>query len=250
MHPDRHPGMFAPAALIVGVVLSLAFGLGGYFATSEAIESDAQARFRAMARAAQNNIDARIKSYSDVLRGVAGLFRSEPNTSAAQFRQYVGELDIKRNFPGIVNINYARAVRADGLPALNDELRTRLARRGVSQYEPLLPAPDRDTYTVLVYMEPLPPNLLDKLGLDLEARGTTRRSLAAARDTGSSSASGTRIALRPGPNQNALALRLPVYRSDLPNGSIQERRLAYIGSAGLGFGIRSEERRVGKECPV
>ncbi|MEW7850833.1 CHASE domain-containing protein [Massilia aurea] len=249
MHPDRQPGTFVPAAMIVGVVLTLAFGAGGYFATSEAIESDAQARFRAMARAAQTNIDARLKSYSDVLRGVAGLFRSEPNISAAQFRQYVGELDIKRNFPGIVNINYARAVRADRLPALNDELRERLARRGVV-HESLLPEPDRDTYTVLVYLEPLPANLLDKLGLDLEARGTTRRSLAVARDTGSSSASGTRIALRPGPNQNALALRLPVYRSDLPNNSVQERRLAYVGSAGLGFGISPLVAGVLDEFPV
>jgi signal transduction histidine kinase len=250
MHPQRQPGMFAPAALIIGVVLSLAFGAGGYFATSEAIESDAQARFRAMARAAQNNIDARLKSYSDVLRGVAGLFRSEPNTSADQFRQYVGELDIKRNFPGIVTINYARAVRADALPALNEELRARLSRSGIHRYEPLLPAPDRDTYTVLVYMEPPAPLLLDKLGLDLEARGTTRRSLAVARDTGSSSASGTRIALRPGPNQNALALRLPVYRSDMPNTTVQERRLAYIGSAGLGFGISPLVAGVLDEFPV
>ena len=249
MHPDRQSGTFVPAAMIVGVVLSLAFGAGAYLATSGAIESDAQTRFRAMARAAQNNIDARIKSYSDVLRGVAGLFRSAPETSAAQFQQYVGELDIKRQFPGIVNINYARAVRADGLPALNDELYQRLARRGVV-HTPLQTAPDRDTYTVLVYMEPLPPNLLDRLGLDLEARGTTRRSLAVARDTGSSSASGTRIALRPGPNQSALALRLPVYRSDLPNDSVQARRLAYIGSAGLGFGLAPLVAGVLDEFPV
>lgn len=131
MHPDRQAGTFVHATMIVGVVLSLAVGAGAYFATSGAIQSDAQMRFRAMARAAQNNIDARIKSYSDVLRGVAGLFRAEPDTSAARFHQYVGELDIKRHFPGIVNINYARAVRADGLPALNDELQKRLARRGV-----------------------------------------------------------------------------------------------------------------------
>ena len=249
MHPDRQAGTFVHATMIVGVVLSLAVGAGAYFATSGAIQSDAQIRFRAMARAAQNNIDARIKSYSDVLRGVAGLFRSAPDTSAAQFHQYVGELDIKRHFPGIVNINYARAVRADGLPALNDELYKRLARRGVV-HTPLQTAPDRDTYTVLVYMEPLPPNLLDRLGLDLEARGTTRRSLAVARDTGSSSASGTRIALRPGPNQSALALRLPVYRSDLPNDSVQARRLAYIGSAGLGFGLAPLVAGVLDEFPV
>ena len=242
--------MFAPATLLTGILLSLTLGAGGYFTTAGAIESDAHARFRGMARAAQNNIDTRIKSYGDVLRGAAGLFRVNPGTTAAQFRQYVEQLDIKRNFPGIVVINYARAVRADDLPALNEELRARLARHGVQRYTPLLPSSERDSYTVLVYIEPLSPELVDKLGLDLEARGLTRRVMAHARDSGMLGASGTRIALRPGPNQSALALRLPVYRGDLPAASIEQRRLAYVGSAGLGFGVTPLVRGVLDEFPV
>lgn len=234
---DPPSGMSAPATVITGVLLSLALGAASYVATAEAIENDARARFRGMTRAAQYNIDTHIKSYSDVLRGVAGLFRAHPDTTSDGFRQYVAQLDIARNFPGIVVINYARTVRAHELPAVNDELRGRLARRGVHDFEPLQPDPARDTYTVLVYMEPLPASLLDKLGLDLEARGTTRRVLANARDSGAISASGTRIALLPGPNQSALALRMPVYRSDLPTSSVEERRMAYVGSAGIGFGI-------------
>jgi CHASE1-domain containing sensor protein len=97
--------MFSPATLLTGLLLSLAFGAGAYFATAEAIESDAHARFRGMARAAQNNIDTRIKGYGAVLRGVAGLFRVNPDTTASEFRQYVEQLDIKRSFPGIVVIN-------------------------------------------------------------------------------------------------------------------------------------------------
>jgi len=229
--------MSAPATVLTGVLLSVALGAASYFATAEAIESDARTRFRAMARTAQYNIDTHIKSYSDVLRGVAGLFRSHPDTTSDGFRQYVAQLDIARNFPGIIVINHARTVRAHELPAVNDELQARLARRGVRHFAPLLPDAARDTYTVLVYMEPLPPALLDKLGLDLEARGATRRVLADARDSGRISASGTRIALLPGPNQSALALRIPVYRSDLPTASVEQRRIAYVGSAGIGFGI-------------
>lgn len=250
MPPDRHPGMFAPATLLTGILLSLTFGAAGYFTTAQAIESDAHARFRSMARASQYTIDARIKSYSDVLRGAAGLFRAAPDTSADQFRQYVQQLDIKRNFPGIEVINYARNVHAPGLPALNEELHGRLARRGVHDYEPLLADPDRNTYTVLVYIEPLLPHSLTKLGMDLEARGTTRRVLANARDTGLPSASGTRIELFSGPNRSGLALRLPVYRSDLPTDSVEGRRLAYIGSVGIGFGIARLVGGVLDEFPI
>jgi len=244
--------MFSPATLLTGLLLSLAFGAGAgaYFATAEAIESDAHARFRGMARAAQNNIDTRIKGYGAVLRGVAGLFRVNPDTTASEFRQYVEQLDIKRSFPGIVVINYARMVRADGLPALNEELRARLARHGVRHHTPLLPSSERDSYTVLVYMEPLSPDLYDRLGLDLEARGITRRVMAHARDSGLLSASGTRITLRPGPNQTALALRLPVYRGDMPASSAEQRRLAYVGSAGLGFGVTPLVSGVLDEFPV
>ena len=242
--------MFAPATVLTGLLLSLTFGAAAYFATAEAIESDAHARFRSMARAAQNKIDTRIKSYGDVLRGAAGMFRVNPDTTAAQFRQYVEQLDIKRNFPGIVVINYARAVRADGLPALNEELRARLERHGVQQHTPLLPSPERDSYTVLVYIEPLSPDLYDKLGLDLEARGTTRRVMAHARDSGLLGASGTRIALQRSPNPNALALRLPVYRGEMPASSVEQRRLAYVGSVGLGFGVSPLVSDVLDEFPV
>ena len=247
---DRQSGLSAPATLLTGALLSLVFAAGSYYATAEAIESDAHARFRGMARAAQYTIDARIKSYTDVLRGVAGLFRADPDTAASQFRQYVAQLDITRNFPGVEVINYARAVRAQDLPAINEELRSRLARHGMARFQPLHAVPERDTYTVLVFIEPLPQHALDKLGLDLEARGAVRRALAQARDTGALSASGTRIALLPGPNQSGLALRLPVYRADLPTATVEQRRLAYVGSAGIGFGVMPLVSGVLDEFPV
>lgn len=251
--PDRPPaGMLAaPATLLTGALLSLLLGAGSYLATAEAIESDARMRFRSMARAAQHAVDARIKSYSDVLRGTAGLFRSNPETTADQFRQYVEQLDIERNFPGIEVINYARNVRAKELAALDGSLRERMRTLGVpAPAEKLAPVAGRDSYTVLVYIEPGRPLALDKLGLDLEARGYTRRVLEHARDTNVVSASGTRITLLPGPNHAGLALRLPVYRSDLRTGTVAERRLAYVGSVGIGFGVARLVSGVLEEFPV
>ncbi|OON63973.1 hypothetical protein B0920_11695 [Massilia sp. KIM] len=244
--------MFAsPAVVVTGALLSLMVGCAGYLATAEAIESDARARFRTMARAAQYTIDARIKSYSDVLRGVAGLFRADPETSAGQFHQYVEQLDMARNFPGIEVINYARSVRAPALPALEAELRERMRGLGVvSDHLPLAPQPGRDTYTVLVYIEPRSRPDLEKLGMDLEARSYTRQVLAHARDANVLSASGTRIAIQPGPNQSSQALRLPVYRSSMPTATIAQRRLAYVGSAGIGFSVSRLVGGVLDEFPV
>lgn len=253
MTQDRYPaGKFAaPATLLTGALLSLIVGAAGYFATAQAIESDAQTRFRNMARAAQYTIDARIKGYGDVLRGVAGLFRANPDLGADHFRHYVNQLDIERNFPGIEVINYARTVPASGLAALERELRERLRRMGNPGAAPsLTPVPGRNSYTVLMYIEPRYRSSIEKLGMDLEARSYTRQVLAYARDANVLSASGTRIALQPGPNQSSQALRLPVYRSDMPISTVAERRLAYMGSVGIGFGVARLVGGVLDEFPV
>ena len=240
-----------PTTLLIGSALSVSVGAVLYVATAQAIEGDAQTRFRGMARAAQSTIEARIKRYSDVLRGTAGLFRANPNATAAQFRHYVEQLDTTRNFPGIEVINYARTVGPAELPALDADLRERLRAHGVpGPAERLRPVPGRDSYTVIVYMEPGSPQSLDKLGMDLEARSYTRRTLAEARDGNSISASGTRVNMLPGPNQNGLAMRLPVYRCDMPARTVAQRRAAYLGSVGIGFGVAKLVSGVLDEFPV
>ena len=253
MSSRRHPANLArlPTTLVTGALLSLTIGAGLYLATEEAIESDTRTRFRAMARAAQYTIDARIKSYSDVLRGAAGLFRANPDAGADEFRHYVEQLDTRRNFPGIEVINYARAVGPEGLAAIDEDLRRRLRKLAVPEpAERLRPVPGRGSYTIIVYIEPTNRNSLYKLGMDLEARSHTRGTLAAARDSNTMSASGTRVNMLPGPNQNGLAMRLPVYRAGLPARTVAQRRAAYIGSAGIGFGVAKLVNGVLDEFPA
>ncbi|UVW29786.1 CHASE domain-containing protein [Massilia sp. H6] len=240
MYPRRHSYHRArmPTALLTGALLSMTVGTVLYTVTAEAIESDAQTRFRGMARTAQFAIDARIKSYTDFLRGMAGLFHASRNASADEFRHYVERLDTPRNFPGIEVMNYARSVSAEGLPAVDAEARNRLRKYGMPEpAAKLLPDPARDSYTVLVYVEPATPQTLAKLGIDLEARSYIRRIAAQSRDNNTVAASGFRVSAAPGPIQNVLAMRLPVYHSDMPTDSIAERRAAYLGSVGIGFGV-------------
>ncbi len=237
--PPSHP-VVLPTTMLTGALLSVTVGGALYLATAKAIESDAQTRFRGMARTAQFAIDARIKSYTNVLRGMAGLFHANPNASADDFHHYVEQLDTPRNFPGIEAMNYARTVGPADLPALEADVLRRLRQYGVPEpVRTLRPVPGRDSYTVLVYMEPAIPESLDKLGRDLEARSYIRRTAAESRDNNTIAASGLRVNVLPGsgPTQNILAMRLPVYRSKMPVSTVAERRAAYIGSVGIGFGV-------------
>jgi signal transduction histidine kinase/CHASE1-domain containing sensor protein len=242
----------SPSTLVLGAGLSLAAGATLFSITTRMIESDAEQRFRGMARVAQYNISAHIKSYVDVLRGAAGLFRADPDISAAQFRHYVDQLDLKTNFPGIEVMNYAKVVTDAQRPAQEQRLRDRLQKLGyphpeqfaIKQREP------GSTYTVIVYIEPHPPLWLDKFGMDLEARQYTRLALAKSRDTNTMTASGTRVPILSGPNQHGLAMRLPVYRNDMPISTPEQRRAAYIGSVGIGFGVNNLISAVVDTLPI
>jgi signal transduction histidine kinase len=251
---SRRPSAHAvamPTAMLTGALLSLTVGTGLYLATAQAIEGDAQTRFRGMARAAQYTIESRIKSYSDVLRGMAGLFRANPNAGADEFRHYVEQLDTPHNFPGIEVMNYARTVGPSELAEVDADIRRRLRQYGMPEPATRLrPVPGRDSYTILVYMEPATPQTLDKLGLDLEARSYARRTAALARDNNTIAASGIRVRILPGPIQNVLAMRMPVYRSDMPIATVIQRRAAYIGSVGIGFGVNRMVNGVLESFPV
>lgn len=237
--------------ILLGAALSLAAGAGLYQLTSHAIESDAEKRFRSVARIGQYTIDARIKSYTDVLRGTAGLFRAHPNATAEQFHDYVQQVDIKRNFPGIEVLNYARVYSEKDRPAIEGMIRTQLASLGANPGAFSIPRREPgSTYTIIVYIEPKLGLWLDKLGMDLENRPYTRRTLAEARDRNRLSASGTRVPILSGPNRHGLAMRMPIYRSDLPTDTVVQRRAAYIGTVGIGFGVNRLVSGVLETLPI
>jgi signal transduction histidine kinase len=239
-HRPHAPLATLSTSVLVGALLSVMLGTALYHATAKAIETDATMRFRSMARTAQFAIDARIKSYTDVLRGTAGLFRASAEVGPEEFRLYVEQLDTPRNFPGIEVINYARTVGPDELPALVAELRRRLRESDMPEpLKKLRPVSGRDSHTILSYIEPATSQTLDKLGLDLEAHSYIRRTAAESRDNNTIAASGFRVSLNPGPIQNVLAMRLPVYRNNMPIATVAQRRAAYMGSVGIGFGVNS-----------
>lgn len=237
-------------ALWGGAAVSVAAGMGLYAATAATVESDAEQRFKNMARSAQYTINGRIKSYTDLLRGTAGLFQAESNVTRDQFHRYVKGLSMHEHFPGIEVINFARHITDAERPAFEKSMREELAV-SAKDYPTfaIKPPGRRSSYTVLIFIEPTAA-WHDKLGLDLEARSFVARTLAESRDTGNVAASGTRVAILSGPNRHGLGMRLPVYRNDMSAGTPEQRRAAYIGSVGIGFGVHRLVQGVLDEMPV
>jgi len=89
-----------------GWALALAIGLAAYCVGSRIVDTDARQRFENLARSSQYAISARIKAYADVTRGLAALFQTSDDLTRLQFQQYVDGLDLTRQFPAVVAMNW------------------------------------------------------------------------------------------------------------------------------------------------
>jgi signal transduction histidine kinase len=238
----------AKPALWLGIVLSAAIGLVFYVATANTIERNSNERFKNLARTVQYTINVRVKTFTDVLRGTASLFQAASGLSRHQFHAYVEGLSLDQNFPGIETINFARYFTQAERPAVERAMREDLGTMA-SGY-PVFnidPPGQRSTYTALTYIEPITAWSM-RFGLDLYARPPVAKAFDEARDSGMVQTSGYPVKL--GPNVTGLGMRLPVYRSDMPKSTVQERRAAYVGSVGIGFSVERMVQKVLDGLPL
>lgn len=240
---------FSPVqpALWIGVAISLAVGSLFYLATAKSIESDSRERFANHARNAQNTISARIKSYTDVLRGTASLFRTSESVTREQFHAYVEAMTLQLHFPAIESINFAFYVRAHEMPAFGRRMAA-TQRPGEPAFT-VKPPGRRAHYAVVSYIEP-GSAWTATFGRDLLSLPYVEKALMASRDSATLITSGQPIPAISGPNRIGLGMRLPIYRPGQPVATMEQRRAAYVGSVGIAFSIDKLVQGVIAEMPV
>ncbi|UGQ49002.1 CHASE domain-containing protein [Massilia endophytica] len=216
---------------VLGLSLASAVGVTLFVVVHNSVHDEAQARFENLTRATQYSISSRVKSYSDVVRGLVALFQTNENLTRGQFGRYVRALDLPQYFPAIQAVNYApdvsdaerdafvAAVRADGYPEFD-----------------IRPPGRRPHYAPLTWLEPME-TLKEKFGVDIIANPAIEKALSLARDTGRMSASGQPVVVKGPVPHIGLGMRLPVYRPGMPAGNVAERRAAFLGSVGIGFSV-------------
>lgn len=237
-------------AIWYGALFSATTGLLFYFAAAKIIEGDIRESFGNHARTAQNTINARIKSYTDVLRGTASLFSTIEPVTREQFREYVQGLNVRKHFPAIETINYAQYVRHEDLPAFVLRMRAeqQVQRFGGRPFKvaPVAAEPD---HSIITFIEPDVP-WYGAFGFDLHTNSYVRATIAASRDGAALMTSGTRIIAMSTPSQTGLGMRLPTYRPGMPIDTVEERRAAYSGSVGIAFSVPKLIKGVLDEMPV
>jgi CHASE1-domain containing sensor protein len=235
----------------VGLALSCLVGMSVYVAAAKTVEDDARQRFQNVTLAAQYSLSSRVKSYTDVVRGVIALFQtSDKPPTRLQFHRYVEGLDIPRHFPAIESINYAVQVKDSEREAFIESVRAdrSVNPNGYPDFT-IKPAGRRPTYSVLTYLEPMEP-LQEKFGTDIAANPAVARALEQGRDSGQLSVSGQPILMRQPVRHIGLGMRIPVYSTGKAPLDLAARRAAYIGSVGVGFAVPALVQSTLDEMPL
>lgn len=235
---------------LLGLVMSTMVGLLFYMAASLSIENDASELFNNLARNTQKNIESRVKSYANLLRGTASLFHANEHVSREQFHRYVANIALQQNYPGVMNLNYSQELGETQRAAFEAAMQRDYppGRDGYPAFAIHPPAP-RAHYSVLMYIEPIA-SAPEKYGYDIASRPLIAEMLAQSRDSGNISNSGVPVPMQGRPQLTGMAMRLPVYRSGMPVDTVEQRREAYQGSVGIGYDLVTMMRSALADMPV
>lgn len=172
------------------------------------------------------NIDARLKSYEQVLRGSTALFASSNAVERGEFREYVGQLKLGQNYPGIQGVGYSLRIEPEALAAHNREVRA----EGFPDYA-VRPAGKRDAYTSIVYLEPFDWRNRRAFGYDMYSEPARRAAMERARDENRAALSGkvTLVQETDKDVQPGFLMYFPVYRNGLPHDTVEQRRKNLAG---------------------
>jgi PAS domain S-box-containing protein len=206
-----------------------------YFAMNAWLASVAHTEFTHQVNNMHSQIRARLESYTDILRATGALFNASSEVTRKEFQIYVQNLNLDRNFPSVINVNFARYLSREEIKSFEQSVRsdTSIHSTGYPNFS-ITPNGDRPTYTILTYLEPMNVNP-EAFGYDLASHPSVRVALDLARDEGKIISSGRIIHVKGDYQSVAIAMRMALYRSHMPLQTVGQRRAAYYGSVGIGF---------------
>ncbi|MDD2914909.1 MAG: EAL domain-containing protein [Gallionella sp.] len=196
-----------------------------------------QTRFDHQVHRIVDDINKRMKTYEQVMRGVDGLFAHADVVRRDEFKGYVAKLQLKESYPGIQSIHFVQLVsQADKERHIAAALRD-----GLPAYL-IWPLGERKIYAPIIYIEPHDDSTLQSFGYDMfsdleypqigdSSVGLRRAAMEQARDSGKPSISG-RIRLpfeTDLDKHDGFVMFLPVYRHGAVLDTIAKRRANIIG---------------------
>jgi len=146
---------------------------------------DAKQQFAIHAKSLVDAIEGRMNQHGQILLGGAGLFKANDSVDRTQWHSYVERLNLAKNYPGILGMGYAQAIRQADLQAHIAAIRA----EGFPSYR-VWPAGKRGLYTPIIFLEPFSGRNMAAFGYDMFSDGTRAQAMRRAGKTGKTAISG------------------------------------------------------------
>ena len=225
------PGLIELGAFVFGLLVSLFLV---YWAVQHN-EHGESLRFKQQARDAAHAVDLRLRGYEEMVRGVGALFDVPREVTRSDFSAYVGSLDLRRRYPGVESLSFARYIREEDKAAFERQ-RAMRSTNSVHRELEIYPRGERSDYVVTEFHEGLKgAGLAFKLD---QANDEARRAQARVTTASGEPTASGRMSLTRGDETSAgFSLRVPVFRRGLPRNTPEERRSAVVGLVGAAFNV-------------
>jgi signal transduction histidine kinase/CheY-like chemotaxis protein/HPt (histidine-containing phosphotransfer) domain-containing protein len=220
--------------LMSGVALfGIAISIVGFFVASNIELEFTKQQFVGKASEDALVIGAAIAADLDQVSDLRALFETFPDVNLPKFQGFARRL-IEHN-ASILNNSWIVRVTREGRAAHEaDGLRQGIPNYRIRSVDPLgkqpLPSPERDEYFPILFSTDDPAST-SAYGLDLGSEEGRLRTVEQARDSGRLAISRIIVLHAGKADRRGFFALLPVYRSGLPNASIEDRRRNLVGFA-------------------
>lgn len=220
--------LFVRRGLIAWVILLVLLGLTllVWYSLKHQNEANASQQFKLHVRDVVGAIEQRLNQHEQILLGGAGLFDASEAVTRQGWQRYVERLHLAENYPGILGVGFSQVISPAALSQHIMDVRA----EGFPHYT-VKPPGKRDLYTAIIYLEPFSGRNLAAFGYDMFSQETRRKAMQTAVDQGVTSISGkvTLVQETHGKVQAGFLMYVPIYLSNLPTSTAEERWRALKG---------------------
>lgn len=214
---------------IIVFLLSASMSFGVYFYLDRQEDLEWRTGVSRDAALVTTEIRDRLRTHAQFLRGVRAFFVASSSVDPHEWKIFAHQLQIERNVPGIQAYGFAPMVSTDELPAFVAQ-QTRLTKNTSFKVSPL--HGNQRIALPITYLAPETAQNQAAIGYNIYAEARRAEAIDLARDYDDVALS-RRIELvqesTQAIRQAGLLMVLPVYRTDAPTATVEDRRKAFIG---------------------
>ena len=210
------------------LLLGFCFTLLVYHYFSKLTQEQDRSSFDRSVQEIQDRLRLRIETSIALLRAGTGLFAASESVEANEFEQFVRQIELEKNYPGVLGIGFSMSFPPEKKAAVVADMH----RQGINNFHVWPDDSPRSEYNSILYLQPATETNKVAIGFDMGTEDVRHQAMDTARDSGKPTASG-RVRLVQERNlpvkQEGFLIYAPIYRNNAPLGTVEERRRALLG---------------------